>query len=284
MRAPLITFLSDFGDREGYVASVKGVLLAIAPGATVVDISHQVPPQDIHNGAFVLWSCYRMFPLGTVHLAVADPGVGTRRRALLLVTKDYAFIGPDNGLFTYVLRDAGAEAHSEEDVPPLEPRERPLPPGVKAFHLSKPDFWRHPVSHTFHARDVFAPVAAHLASGVPPEGLGEPVGSAVQLHIPEPRWQDDALVGHVLHIDRFGNLITSISEQALGPEGETLEIEVAHRRILGRATSYAEGDLVALINSQGLLEVSVRNGSAARLLAAGVGDTVRATRLGQGDR
>ncbi|MBI4233259.1 MAG: SAM-dependent chlorinase/fluorinase [Chloroflexi bacterium] len=272
MTSPIITLLTDFGTAGPYAAAVKGAILGITPSAAIVDITNDVPPQDIHAAAFILGSVYRSFPPGTIHLAVVDPGVGTARRPLLLVTPHALFVGPDNGIFTYVLRDA---LPAEEDRPLsfLQPFTLAVPGGIHAYALTVPRYWRHPVSSTFHAHDIFGPVAAHLARGETPERLGEPVEGVTCLWVPWARWAQDTLEGLVLAVDPFGNAITNVPGRLL--EGRQVVLEIGGRRIHGIKKTYAEGDgLLAVVGSHGLVEVSVRNGNAARVLGVGVGHPV----------
>jgi S-adenosylmethionine hydrolase len=230
------------------------------------------------QGAFVLGYAYRYFPIDTIHVAVVDPGVGTSRRAVLLVTQGGRFLAPDNGLLTYVLRDSHEYRSSSEDRRFLEPIEVALPVGFAAYHLSNQDLWRDPISDTFHGRDVFAPVAAHLSLGAAPEEVGEPVRSLACLCIPHPERHGDALTGHVIHVDGFGNLITTVEGQALAQNG--VEVLLNGRRIHGLSRSYEEGaDLLAIVGSHGYLEIAVRDGNAARELNAVAGDEVTARLL-----
>jgi S-adenosylmethionine hydrolase len=204
----------------------------------------------------------------TIHIVVVDPGVGTARRALLLLTPTGRFLAPDNGVLSYVLDRYVTDATSNEA----------LPPSCKAYALDKPDYWRNPVSATFHGRDIFAPVASHLSLGEPPEEMGTPVLSVTCLAITRPAWDEDTLTGRVAHIDRFGNLVTDIPEGLVaGRSG--LIVHVAGRDIEGLSATYAEGaGLLAIIGSLGYLEVSVTGGSAARTLGVGIGDAVSVRR------
>ncbi|MCX7707763.1 MAG: SAM-dependent chlorinase/fluorinase [Anaerolineae bacterium] len=250
----IITLTTDFGLSDGYVGIMKGVILGIAADVQLVDISHDITPQDVRQGSFVLRNAVSYFPAGTVHLAVVDPGVGSSRRPLLVTTPRASFVGPDNGLFTFALEQ----------------------PGAQAWVLDQPRYWLPAISRTFHGRDIFAPVVAHLARGVPPEELGSPVSDAVQLEplLPE-RLGNHHIVGHVIHVDRFGNLITNVPASWLA-DGDWA-CEIAGRRIPRLSETYSAalpGELLALIGSSGMLEVAVRNGSAARLLEAGVGQAI----------
>ena len=267
----VITLTTDFGTRDPYVGVMKGVILGINPAASIVDISHQVEPQAIAQGAFIVGTSHRFFPKGTIHVVVVDPGVGTSRKALLLVTPTASFLAPDNGVLTDVVR----EGYSEEHLAIYDMEE--LPPGYEAYELTNHGLWLEPVSHTFHGRDIFAPVAAYLSLGLPPAEVGPPVSRVALLSHRALAWDGPILEGRVVQVDHFGNLITDIPEHLLGT-GKGFSIEVAGRRIQGLSLSYAEAEsLLAVVGSHGTLEVSVRNGSAAKTLGAGVGDTVRVT-------
>ncbi|MEX2216392.1 MAG: SAM-dependent chlorinase/fluorinase [Phycisphaeraceae bacterium] len=248
---PLITLTTDFGLGDIYVGVMKGVIHSIAPKATVIDITHDIAPQDLLGAALALEASTSYFPPGTIHVAVVDPGVGSFRRAVAIRTRrGDTCIGPDNGLFSLVL------AHDPMDL---------------AIELNRADFHRKPVSSTFHGRDVFAPVAAHLAQGANLKDVGSAIADPVRIDIPAPRIIDDRTVhAEVLHVDRFGNLITNLIGERLsvwvGDEKEHLTIDVAGRRILGLSRTFAdaiEGQPVAYIGSGGRLEIAVRNGSAA---------------------
>lgn len=271
MAGPVITLLTDFGGTGGYPAEVKGAILGINPSVTIVDVTHDVPPRDVASGAFLLWSVVKAFPPGTIHVAVVDPGVGSERVPLLLVTPDATFVGPDNGLFSLVLGDNSGEIAGR----PFEDRYRaPLPPSVRAYRLAEPAYWRLPVSDTFHGRDLFGPVAAHLSLGTPPESMGPRVESAERLVMPRLEERDDALHGAVLHVDRFGNLVTNVPGDRV-PRGG-LAMEVAGEMVAGLSAAYEpDRKLVAVVGSHGYVEVAVPGGSAAALLGVGRGAVVR---------
>jgi S-adenosylmethionine hydrolase len=258
-----------------------------------VDLSHAVAPQDVAGGAFVLYRAYAYFPADTIHVAVVDPGVGSARQALVLVTEQGLFVGPDNGLFTYVLREAVARAGGWAEaagVPAVwDPRFdlaaalRATPPArlPQAYALANPIYWRPTRSATFHGRDVFAPVAAHLAAGVPPAALGPPLDldGLTRLPDPTPTLAEGAIRGRVSACDHFGNLITNIAAgllPALGP-APAVGVTLADQTLIGVRPTYADappGTLLALINSAGLLEVAVRDGHAGQRLGVGVGEPV----------
>jgi S-adenosyl-L-methionine hydrolase (adenosine-forming) len=247
----LVTLLTDFGTTDSYVAEMKGVLLSLAPTATVVDVSHGVPPGDVRSAAYILGRTWDHFPPGTVHLAVVDPGVGTTRAALAMSVHGYRFVGPDNGVFTPVLRDSE----------------------VEAVVLPTPES----SSPTFHGRDVFAPAAAALACGATLQSLGEPFrGNPERLAYTPPHHDGQTVVGEIVYIDRFGSLITNLTSE-LVPSSATLEVEDLDLGPLKRTfNDVTTGGLLAYIGSGGTIEIAVRNGSAARRLGVGVGGRVRA--------
>ncbi len=244
---PVITLLTDFGTADSYVAEMKGVLLTRTPGATLIDVTHEIPPGDVLVAQYVLGRTWHRFPLHTVHVAVVDPGVGTARRALALQAHGHAFVGPDNGVLTPVLDGAAVVALRE--------------PAAAA--------------PTFHGRDVFAPAAAALAAGVELATLGASVSDAVRRLPPPPARRGETLVGTVLVVDHFGTLVTSIPVTAV-PPGATVHVHGHDAGPMRRTfADVASGTLLALAGSGGALEIAVRDGSAARWLGAGVGADVR---------
>jgi S-adenosylmethionine hydrolase len=270
-----ITLTTDFGLQDAYVAALKAVILGINPKATIVDISHFIEPQNIEQAAFILSTVHRYFPKDTIHAVIVDPGVGSQRRAIILKTQEALFIAPDNGVLSYILHDAsampkGALSKSKAGL-------MALPPGVLAVEITNPLFWHHPVSTTFHGRDIFAPVAAHLSLGVPLQEFGEPVTSLQVFPLPRPQLGPGGeLIGQVLHIDIFGNIITNIRQEDLGPG--RFHLQVAGQQIESLTSAYANAaidQLHAVVGSSGYVEVAVRNGNAAALLGVKVGDEVR---------
>jgi S-adenosylmethionine hydrolase len=247
----IITLTTDFGTSDGYVGTMKGVILSIALDVTLVDITHEIAPQNVRQAAYVLHASAPYFPSGTIHLAVIDPGVGSQRRALVIRTSDGFLVGPDNGLFALFLADE---------------------PGAECHAITQPAFMRPHISATFHGRDVFAPVAAHLASGVNLDLLGPRVSDPVTFPIPKPAQQPDgSWLGHVLYADHFGNLVTSLTDDLLAHIHQA-EISIGQRRIAGIKRTYAQaapGDLIALVGSSGHVEISVVNGNAAQSLGLG---------------
>ena len=270
--SPPIVLTTDFGLSDPFAGVMKGVILGINLQATVIDLTHGIQPQNVSHGAFVLGTSHRFFPAGTIHVVVVDPEVGTSRQALLLLTPHSSFLAPDNGVLSYVLAD-----YLEQ--PPAQAERIAVPSALKAYSLSNSRYWLHPVSHTFHGRDIFAPVAAHLSLGVPPEDLGEPARELAWLPALKPTIEDDCIWGQVINIDRFGNLVTNIPESALSNSGKT-EIGIKGRLIKELSRAYHDGgqpikpELVALVGSNGFLEIAVPSGSAALTLEADVGEPV----------
>ena len=250
----IVTLLTDFGTRDYFTGAMKGVILSLEPAVQLVDITHEVPAQDIVAAGFNLVACYKDFPRGTVHVSVVDPGVGSDRRAILAVTPEYYFVAPDNGLLSLVY---AAE------------------PELKVFHLNKERFFRAPMSNTFHGRDVFAPVAGWLAKGAQPAEMGDEITDFVRFEIAVPKplgentWQ-----GEVLHIDRFGNCVTNFDEQLL-PAGFHLEVNGVRVSKMQKFYAEAEDDRPFMImGSAGFLEIAAFKGSAAKILGIETGEKI----------
>jgi len=271
-RRPVIALTTDFGLHDNYVGVLHGVILAINRAAVVVDLCHAVPPQDVDAGAFLLGAAYRYFPSDTIHLAVVDPGVGSHRPAIALATPGGTFVGPDNGLFSVAIREQspGLPAQGGAVSAAL------LGPRLSVVRLTNPAYFLPRVSATFHGRDVFAPVAAHLASGVPIDRLGEPPETVYLLPAARPvRRPDGTLVAHIVHSDQFGNLTTDLSAAQAEQLPQPLVFRLHGRIVRGLNRYYAEGpELMALIGSSDRVEIAVRNGSAALTLGARVGDEI----------
>lgn len=246
-----VTLLTDFGTTDSYVAEMKGVLLSGAPAAVLVDVSHGISPGDVRSAAYILGRTWHRFPSGAIHLVVVDPGVGTSRAPLALSAHDHYFVGPDNGVFSPVLRDAE----------------------VESVVLPTPEN----ASPTFHGRDLFAPAAAALAAGARLTSLGEAfAGIPERIAYTLPHYEGKTVVGEVVYIDRFGSLITNLTSE-LVPTYATLEVEDLDLGPLKRTyDDVTTGGLLAYIGSGGSIEIAVRNGSAARRLGVGVGGRVRA--------
>jgi hypothetical protein len=252
---PIITLTTDFGTRDSYVGEMKGVLLSLCPDAHLVDITNEIAPQDIQAAALVVHSMAAAFPPHTVHLVVVDPGVGSARHPMACATPQGRFVGPDNGVLSLVWQ----QAHDQN------------PADAHAVVLAEPRFWRPTISTTFHGRDIFAPVAAHLAAGTSLDELGPPLAAPVLLPLPAPTWEGPArLCGEVVMVDHFGNCISNITEAhltRLGPAPALVVLAGEHRLALHHTyAGVAPGEPLALVGSSGRMELSVRNGSAGHAL------------------
>jgi hypothetical protein len=254
----LITLLTDFGDRDSFVASMKGVILTIHPDARIIDLSHQIAPHRIDEAGYFLKSCYREFPEGTIHVVVVDPGVGSARRAIAVKSRRYFFLAPDNGVLTYIF-------DGEQTV---EVRE-----------IDQRKFLRESKGRTFDGRDLFAPAAARLARHEPFESYGPVIGDYRTFPIAQPRWEQTNLVGEIVYVDRFGNLISNLTPAHLEEVHSATKrpqpfIRIGERIIEGLVNSYSEGMAekpFALINSDGKLEIFLKEASTADLLQVGRG-------------
>ena len=256
----LITLTTDFGQQDAFVGILKGVIFAINPQAQVIDLSHGIPAQDIMAGALTLRYAVGYFPRGTIHVAVVDPGVGTPRRPLLIESDSSYFIGPDNGIFSLTL--AGKTP-------------------TRIIEISNPGYRLQPTSATFHGRDIFAPAAAHLSLGAEPQSFGASMGSIAKLSLPKPTRSDRQIDGEIIYSDGYGNLFTNISGRDLtGLPIDRLMTQCGSLRVVGVVPSYGstqEGEYVAVINSWGMLEVALCNGSAREVAGLKVGDRVTLT-------
>jgi len=255
----VITLTTDFGTRDYYVGTMKGVIYRIAPDVHVVDLTHEIEKHDIAEAAIVVRSSRSFFPPGTVHVAVVDPGVGSVRRPVLVKAGDQYYVGPDNGIFSFVLGDE-----------------------TEAWEISNPEYRLDVVSDTFHGRDIFAPAAAHLVAGVDPDAFGPRIDDLSRITTRPPAVLADRIQGEVIHVDSFGNLITNVSRDLLqGVVGDRpVTIEISGRTIEGVSRTYSEApraSLMAVFGSTDLLELAVRDGSAHRKLGVGRGDPVRLT-------
>ncbi|HEC24232.1 MAG TPA: hypothetical protein ENI95_15085 [Chloroflexi bacterium] len=274
---PIITLLTDFGERDGYVGAMRGVMLSITPEARLVDISHEVAPQDIRQAALILSSVYTYFPSHTVHLVVVDPGVGGKRHPIAVETPRGRFVAPDNGVLTYVWL--------------AEPESR-------AVTLDKPEYWLPSPSYTFHGRDIFSPVAAHLAGGATLDDVGSPLEDPVMLSFPPLSITPEVIRGEVIQIDRFGNVLTNIMhlkwldeewlelqpimastdlEQPVRINARRARVTSGWHNFQGIHQTYSQvevGQTIALVGSNGELELAINQGNANKVLGIDVGDTV----------
>jgi len=260
-----ITLMTDFGLKDGNVGVMKGVIWGICPGVHIADLSHLIGAQNIHEAALILARSATYFPKGTIHVVVVDPGVGTRRRPMAAKIGDWFYVGPDNGTITLLVERAVQENWPRQFV-----------------ELDKPNYWLSKVSYVFHGRDVFSPVAAHLAKGVPLTSVGSDFTDPVLLSLPKPVKIKDGWRGEVIHVDYFGNIASNIRVENLGEAAQTKEqivIRLGNIEIHGLVNTFGErteGDLIALFGSTGNLIVSVVNGNAAGKLGAKVGDVLEA--------
>ena len=270
----IITLTTDFGTSDAYVGIMKGVILSINPNARVVDLTHAIPPQDIYDAAFSIYVAHSYFPKGTIHIIVVDPGVGSDRQAVVSRTDNAFFVCPDNGVLSYVLQSVENEREQSIDSVAIQ---------NAAYYLPE-------VSNTFHGRDIFAPVAAHLSLGAPFDDIGPPVQTLVQLPIQVPELARNSLTGQIVKIDRFGNAITNISETAIAHLKSastggitTYEIRIGSVRLHRFNRAYAEsgvGEPLAIIGSSGLLEIAINGGNAKEDLGIKWGDSVVIQRFG----
>ncbi len=261
----IVSLMTDFGLKDGNVGVMKGVIWGICPEAQIADLSHLIAPQNIREAALILLRSAPYFPDGTVHMVVVDPGVGTARRPMAARLGAQYYVGPDNGTITMLLERVEQEGWKTEFV-----------------HLDKPECWLPDVNHVFHGRDIFAPVAAHLARGVPLCELGAPITDPLRLDLPKPERTPDGWLGEVIHIDHFGNLASNIRIEHLGESLDNkahISVKLRDAEMRGLVNTFGErpaGELVALLGSTGNLIVSLVNGSAAARLNAKVGDPFEA--------
>lgn len=254
-----ITLLTDFGLKDGNVGVMKGVIWSIAPGVSIADLSHLISPQNVHEAAIVLNRSAPYFPDGTIHVVVVDPGVGTERRPIATRVGSHYFVGPDNGVITLLLERIESFGYPTSFI-----------------HLNKPEFWLPSISNVFHGRDIFAPIAGHLATGKSLHQLGDQITEIKRLHFPKPSQINERLRAEVIHIDHFGNISTNIFQEHLDQSSSPV-VSLCGARINGLVKTFgseAPGTLIALFGSTGNLIVSVVNGNAAQRLGAKVGDIV----------
>jgi S-adenosylmethionine hydrolase len=257
MADPLITLTTDFGSGSHYVAAAKGVILALNPEARIIDLSHDIPAQDLRQAAFFLASTLNYFPPDALHVVVVDPGVGSQRPILFVELANLRVLVPDNGCWTWLIEGG---------------RRRP-----RVIRLAEQRFWRSRISPTFHGRDIFAPVAANLSLGLDPRELGPIVSDWVRLDRPAPRQNPQGIAGEVLYVDHFGNLISNIPGEALTLDDRPKRVRVGGVEVHRIVRTYADaepGTLIALVSSGEWLEVAINQGSAARQLGASIGTPV----------
>ena len=257
----IVTFLSDFGNKSGYVAQMKGILHSLVSSVNCVDISHEVSPQNVMEGAFILKTTSRYFPRGTIHIAVVDPGVGTDRKGLVIVTKEQIFIGPDNGVLIPAARSFG---------------------DFITYEITKQTLLRRDPSQTFHGRDVFTPIAAQILNGLPFDQIGPRIENVVDLYFTKPSFLDDTIFGSVLYIDGFGNIITNITTDDVKDrfhDGQDMTVQIGTKTLkLSFVRTYGmveKNSLIALVGSNGYLEISKNQGNASKDIQVKIGDAVQ---------
>jgi len=285
-----IALLTDFGTKDYFVGATKGAILSVNENAKIVDITHEIPPQDILSASFTLRACYKNFPKKTIFVAVVDPGVGSNRRAILIETADYYFIAPDNGLLSFVFDKGGSPRVSkgakktysnigaESDKSPLLTRGLP-PLGFRVFELTNEKFFAEKISRTFHGRDVFAPVAAHLSKGVKLNEFGAETKDFIHFDTANPRKVSaNKIEAEIIHIDHFGNLITNLKGKDLPA---SFSLEIGGKIIYKMQDFFAEaetGEVFMILGSAGFLEVAAFRDSVANLLNAKVGQKILMTK------
>ena len=240
-----ITITSDFGLDDHYVGSMKGVILGINPDVVITDITHRIPRYDIFKAAFTLRSFYRNFPKETIHIAVVDPGVGSHRKPISVQTEHGIFVGPDNGIFSFIYGSCKE---------------------LRIFEISNPKYMMSDVSQTFHGRDIFAPAAAHISLGLDLRELGKEIEEPVLLEISKPSVNDKEILGEVIYVDSFGNLITNITADLIQGYSSILIDDFIIDSVANSYQDVEKGELLAIIGSSGFLEISVNQGSAANLI------------------
>ena len=259
-RPRVITLLTDFGNQDAYVGIMKGIIAGINPFANIIDVCHSIPPQDIFSGGYLLYTSYKYFPKKTIHVGIVDPGVGSKRDIVCVETRDYFFLVPDNGLLSFIIQNEKLKS---------------------IIRVTNSKYFLPSPSSTFHGRDVFAPVAAHLSLGVKPQALGIKTNQLEQLDIPKPRnkktgqWE-----GQIIYIDRFGNLITNITREHIKDLKTTqkrMETTVGKKRIVGLCNTYADvkaGEPLVLFGSAGFLEISANQGNARKYFKVNTGSKI----------
>jgi S-adenosylmethionine hydrolase len=261
-RKPIITLLTDFGEADYFVPAMKGAIYSLNRDVEIIDLTHQIPPHDVYSAAFNLMCCYRDFPKWTIHVAVVDPGVGSSRRPIFVMTDEYYFIGPDNGIFSYI--------YQTENI-------------NRVVHLKEAHYFRPLVSNTFHGRDIFAPIAAYVAKQIDWTKMGEEISDYVKFTTPTPAILSEKVIhGHVIHVDRFGNIITNLTANELTQERVSRGLRVRlgkyeATRLLNNFSEAGNNELFAYFGSAGFLELAVPRQNAARLVEARRGVDVEVT-------
>jgi len=258
-KSSMITLLTDFGLSDAYVGIMKGVIWQISPQVKIVDITHNIPPQDIYTASLTLKKALPFFPKGTVHTAVIDPGVGTLRRPIAMVVNGHYFVGPDNGLFSHIIVDAKKKKH-----------------GIKIYHLNNQRYWLKNISNVFHGRDIFAPSAAHIAQGIPLDDMGIMINDPVELKLPRLTISSNTITGEIIQIDHFGNIETNIEKSILkGVVNLKIKIKgLTIERIINTFAEGEDGEIVAIFDSSDYLSINKVNGNAAKDMKVSMGTKI----------
>jgi S-adenosylmethionine hydrolase len=273
LASSVITLTTDFGSSGAYASLIKGAILSINPRAILIDVTHEIALGDIFSASYILGTLNGYFPKGTIHVAVVDPGVGSSRTALVIDMGSQFFVGPDNGLVSNLHHAAGKVSSTQKQENRMSDAGTRTPALWKIYKLNRPEYWNHPVSPTFHGRDIFAPVAAHISLGVHPSNMGSLTSDLIVLKSSVPRKNGSIVSGNVIHIDRFGNIVSNVTEHWVEGDRSTAKIHVGELTVVGIDQYYSEkhNDFIVLVNSAGYLELAYSGKSAADILNARIG-------------
>ncbi len=271
----MITLTTDFGLSSAYVALLKGAILSINPNTILIDVTHEIAIGDIASAAYIVGTLNGYFPDGTIHVAVVDPGVGSSRNSLVIDMGSQFFVGPDNGLASYLYHAAEKVSIIQSSDDNIGFGSRRTPEGWQVYTLNKPEYWNHPVSPTFHGRDVFGPVAAHISLGVHPSSMGNLTSELVVQKNSVPRKDGNTVSGNIIYIDSFGNIVSNITKEWIEGDRTTAKIHIGTLTVVGVDQYYSEknDDFIGLINSAGYLELAYSGKSAADILHSQIGES-----------
>ena len=275
MASSVITLTTDFGLSSAYVALLKGAILSINPNTILIDVTHEIAIGDIASAAYIVGTLNGYFPDGTIHVAVVDPGVGSSRNSLVIDMGSQFFVGPDNGLASYLYHAAEKVSIIQSSDDNIGFGSRRTPEGWQVYTLNKPEYWNHPVSPTFHGRDVFGPVAAHISLGVHPSSMGNLTSELVVQKNSVPRKDGNTVSGNIIYIDSFGNIVSNITKEWIEGDRTTAKIHIGTLTVVGVDQYYSEknDDFIGLINSAGYLELAYSGKSAADILHSQIGES-----------
>ena len=275
MASSVITLTTDFGLSSAYVALLKGAILSINPNTTLIDVTHEIAMGDIASAAYIVGTLDGYFPDGTIHVAVVDPGVGSSRNSLVIDMGSQFFVGPDNGLASHLYHAAEKASIIQSSDDNTGSGSTRIPEGWQVYTLNKPEYWNHPVSPTFHGRDVFGPVAAHISLGVHPSSMGNLTSELVVQKDSVPRRDGNIVSGNIIYIDSFGNIVSNITKEWIEGDRSTAKIHIGTLTVVGVDQYYSEknGDFIGLINSAGYLELAYSGKSAADILHSQIGQS-----------